>query len=393
VTSLPLIGVAERRARLARRHGLAAVSPADGAVEVARRVVALHATDPASVFLAIQARTAASAADIEHALYESQELVRMLGMRRTMFVVPAPLAPVVQAAATEQIAAVQRRRLLALLAQADIDGDPAKWLADVERSVLGILAARQDATGAQLAQEEPRLRTSVLLAEGKPYEAKQNITSRVLLLLGAEGHIVRGRPIGSWLSSQHRWTLTERWLGQRLPPLSGGEARTELARAWLSAFGPAPVADLRWWTGWTAAQVKAALAAVGPIEVDLDGETGIGLADDLAPTEPAAEWAALLPALDPTVMGWSQRDWYLGRHGPALFDRTGNVGPSVWFNGQIVGGWAQRADGEIAVRLLDDIGADGEALVQARAERLGSWLGEVRITPRFRTPTERALSG
>jgi hypothetical protein len=100
---------------------------------------------------------------------------------------------------------------------------------------------------------------------------------------------------------------------------------------------------------------------------------------------------ALLPALDPTVMGWSGREWYLGPHGPALFDRSGNPGPTVWLDGRIVGGWAQRQVGEIAYRLLEDVGADGVAAVEAAADRLSTWLGKVRVTPRFRTPLEREL--
>ena len=36
---------------------------------------------------------------------------------------------------------------------------------------------------------------------------------------------------------------------------------------------------------------------------------------------------ALLPALDPTPMGYVERDWFLGPHAPALFDRSGNIGP------------------------------------------------------------------
>jgi len=54
------IGVVERRARLAVRQRLAGVSRAAGAVEAARAVVALHATDPASVFLSVRARTASA---------------------------------------------------------------------------------------------------------------------------------------------------------------------------------------------------------------------------------------------------------------------------------------------------------------------------------------------
>jgi hypothetical protein len=74
-----------------------------------------------------------------------------------------------------------------------------------------------------------------------------------------------------------------------------------------------------------------------------------------------------------------------------LFDRTGNIGPTVWWEGRIVGGWAQRATGEVACRLLEDIGSDAAAAVSAEAARLEEWLGPARVTPRFRTPLERSL--
>ena len=71
------------------------------------------------------------------------------------------------------------------------------------------------------------------------------------------------------------------------------------------------------------------------------------LAADTDPVPEPEPWIALLPALDPTPMGWSGRDWYLpAEHRAALFDRTGNIGPSVWCDGRIVGGWAQRPDGD-----------------------------------------------
>jgi hypothetical protein len=134
------------------------------------------------------------------------------------------------------------------------------------------------------------------------------------------------------------------------------------------------------------------VAGAGAVEVDLDGAAGLALPGDLEPVPPPEPWAALLPALDPTVMGWSGRAWYLGAHGPALFDRSGNPGPTVWWDGRIVGGWAQRRDGEIAVRLLEDPGAEAAAAIGAAAGRLRAWLGDVRVTPRFRTPLERELT-
>jgi hypothetical protein len=386
------MGIGERRARLGTRHRLASAARAATTVEVARGVVALHATDAASVFLSVRARTApVEVTAIERALYEERSLIRMLGMRRTVFVVPVELAPVVQAACTAAIAAVQRRTYTKFLVAAGA-GDGA-WLREVEDATLRALAARGEATGSQLSADEPRLRTQVLLAEGKKYEARQNITTWVLFMLAADGRIVRGRPRGGWTSSQYHWSPMEAWLPGGMADLPAEAARVELVRRWLAAFGPGTVADLRWWTGWTAGHVKQALAAIGPAEVDLGGVTGLVLPDDLEPVEAPAPWVALLPALDPTPMGWAERSWYLGEHAPLLFDRSGNVGPSVWSDGRIVGGWARRADGEVVYRLLEDVGADVAAAVEAEAARVADWIGPVRVVPRFRTPLEKELTG
>jgi hypothetical protein len=169
-------------------------------------------------------------------------------------------------------------------------------------------------------------------------------------------------------------------------------AQAELVRRWLRAFGPGTAADLQWWTGWTAGELRRALTQVDTVEVELDGTTGLVLSDDLDEVPAPEPWVALLPALDPTVMGWTQRDWFLGEHGPALFDRSGNAGPTVWWDGRIVGGWAQRADGEVVFRLFEDVGSDAFRAVEAAAERLATWLGKLRVTPRFRTPLERELT-
>jgi len=387
------IGVEERRARLALRHHLAPEARAAGPVEVARDLVGLHGTDPASVFLAAWARLRAPELEaIQQAMYEERALLRILGMRRTMFVVSLDLLPVVHAACTGAIAAQQRTQLARMIAQAGIADDPERWLRDVEQETVRALAARGEALAAELSQDVPRLREQLHLAAGKPYEAKVNITTRVLFLMAADGLIIRGRPRGSWISSQFRWAPLEKWLPGGVPPMPTEAAQAELVRRWLASFGPGTAADLTWWTGLTAGAVKRALAEIGPVEVGLDGGTGLVLLGDEEPVPPPGPWAALLPALDPTAMGWSERAWYLGAHGPALFDRSGNVGPTVWWQGRIVGGWAQRKDGEIVLRLLEDVGADASAAVEAEAERLGGWFGAVRVRPRFRTPLERELT-
>jgi hypothetical protein len=396
----PKVSVNQRRARLLARHRLSA--PAATVTEATEAVVALHATDPVTVYLSARARTEAGTPQaVDEALYETRLIVRTMGMRRTVFVVPAPLLPVVQRACTDDVARRLRRQLERDLANGGVGGtDAAAWLRDTEAGVLRALAARGHASGAQLSEDEPRLRTQLLYAMDKSYGGAANITSRVLVLIAAEGHMIRGHRRGGWSSGQFEWFPASAWLTDVAVSGMGAAggvdtatARAELARRWLLAFAPAAVADLQWWAGWTGAQTKAALAELGVREVDLDGQPGVVLAGDDAFDDDVAPVASLLPGLDPTPMGWQSRDWYLGPHSQAVFDRTGNIGPTVWWQGGIVGGWAQRPSGEVVYRVLEDIGRDATAAVAAEAARLESWLGPARVTPRFRTPLERELSG
>jgi hypothetical protein len=138
-------------------------------------------------------------------------------------------------------------------------------------------------------------------------------------------------------------------------------------------------------------RVRAALAAVGAVDVDLDGATGFVLPGDLEPTPDTGPWVALLPALDATTMGWQARAWYLGGHKAELFDTNGNAGPTIWADGRIVGGWTVRPGGEVATRLLEDVGRDASEAVAAEAARLTALLDGVQVVPRFPTPLHRAL--
>ncbi len=396
----PRIGARDRRARLGLRHRLAPGSqPAaqpSGPAEVAASLVAVHGTDPSSAYLGILARLASGdVADVERALYQDRTLIRLLGMRRTVFLATLDDAALIQAACSRAVAARERRKVLGWLAESGVPGDVDAWLAEVERAALAALAVRGEATAAELADDDPRLRTQIVLARGKAYEGRQNLASRVLFLLAAQGQVVRGRPRGSWTSHQYRWSPMELWCPGGLDGWPTEAAEVELARRWLQAYGPATPDDLRWWAGWGKTQLNRVLTELKPAEVDMDGAPGIALADDLAPAPEVEPWAALLPGLDSTPMGWQQRDWFLGEHGPRLFDQTGNIGPTIWWNGRIVGGWAQDPSGEIVCRFLEDAGSAAAAAVEAAAERLAGLLGGVRLSARTRGRTwlEQELAG
>ena len=104
---------AERRARLARRHGLAAGHRLADPVAVTRAMTVLHATEPASVHLAMHARIdGLSVADVEAALYDERALVKQLAMRRTLFVFPRDLLPAAWGSASARVARQLAARLV-----------------------------------------------------------------------------------------------------------------------------------------------------------------------------------------------------------------------------------------------------------------------------------------
>jgi hypothetical protein len=354
-------------------------------------LVGLHASDPATPFLTARARIPGfEVSDLELALYERGALRKHLAMRRTLFVFPTDLLPVVQAACTRAVLAAERKRLVRDVERAGIARDGARWLVKAERATLKALAERGEATGAQLSREVPELQGKITIGEGRSWGGQIGVAGRVFTILSAGGQIVRGPPTGSWRSSRHRWALAGT---AQTPPVPETEARRELVRRWLDAFGPATITDLAWWTGLGLTRVREAAGALGVVAVDLDGESGLVLPDDVDPDPPAAPWAAFLPSLDPTTMGWKQRDWYLGGHGAALFDLSGNAGPTVWWDGRVVGGWSQRGSGQVAYRLLEDVGADACAVIEREATRLQDWLGDTVVTARFPTAFHRDLTG
>jgi hypothetical protein len=349
--------------------------------EAASALVALHASDSPSVFLQARARmTTSSPADIERELYEERSVLRVLAMRRTLFLVPVGDVPMIHAAASRAVAETERKRTIAMLREGGIGPDPAALLEELE--VLGLAAVREkgEATTAELRTVDPRLSQKLTLSRGKAYEATISVGQKVFFHLALDGRIGRGRPRGTWIASQFRWSPIERWLPDGIAEMSVDVARAQLVAKWLRVFGPGTIDDIQWWTGWSLGTTKKALAANDTIEVDLDdGAIGYVLADDLEPTMMPDPWVALLPALDATTMGWRDRDWYLGGYQGALFDNVGNAGPTIWVDGRIVGGWAQGDDGDIALRLLEDVGADARLAIEREAARLAAWIAPTRL--------------
>lgn len=354
-------------------------------------MVCLHATDPVTVYLSAWARMDdMSVADMEEALYSRRSLVKHLAMRRTLFVFPVEDLDVVQAGASARVASAERGRLVRAVEKAGLFDDGGRWLKEASGAVLEALDGGREASWSELREELAVLAGSISYGEGRSWGGDIPVGPRVLTILSAGGRLVRASNAGGWTSSRPRWSTMRSWIGRELAPPAEREGLAALVRSWLRAFGPGTEQDLKWWLGSTVTGVRRALSDVAAVEVDLDGRRGYVLPDDVDPAAPVEPWGALLPGLDPTVMGWAERDWYLGGHRGHLFDRSGNAGPTAWWDGRIVGGWRQTPSGEVVVELLDDVDPVAARVLAEEAGRLTDWLDGVRVTHRFPSPLMRA---
>lgn len=368
---------AERRRRLARRHGIAPWSRLASPEAATRAMTVLHSTEPATVYLSLHARVSDLAvADVDRALFEERSLVKQLAMRRTLFVFPRDLLAAAWGSASARVADIELKRMAKDVELAGLSPDGVAWVHDSRAAILGALADRPDGlTALEVRDLLPEVAVKLDVTAGSVWNH-----SRILTHLGLTADLMRGTNTQHWRLSRPRWTRTADWLDDVPEPTTSAEGYAELVARWLRTFGPGTEADLVWWLGSTKSAVRAALASLDAAAVTLDGGAiGWLLPDDLDEEPDCEPWAGLLPVLDPTVMGWKGRDFYLGGHGPQLFDRNGNAGTTAWVDGRIVGCWVQDDAGAVGVRLLEPVSEEAAAALRAEAERLSGWLDGTRV--------------
>lgn len=383
-----LIDDAERRARLARRHALAPEHRAGSVVDAVRAVGALHATEAATPYLSVRARTEGFAiGDLERELYERRTVVKQLAMRRTMFVFPRDLLPAALGAPSARVAGQEYAKVLKDVEAGGIADDGAAWLERARGAVLDALQG-SELSAQQLRETVPALVGQVTRFEGKKYGGDQHLAPRVLTWLGATGDLARAHNASHWRVNRNLWARADDWLGAPPERVEPAEGYAILVREYLRAFGPVSETDVVWWFGATKAAIRAALAEIGAVQVGLEREgSGWVLPEDEAPVAPVEPWAALLPALDPTPMGWKERAFYLDpAFVPAIYDSAGNAGTTAWWDGRIIGAYTQDEDGTVVLALPRGTPRAARAALEAEAARLQEWMAGERVTSLYKSP-------
>jgi hypothetical protein len=164
----------------------------------------------------------------------------------------------------------------------------------------------------------------------------------VIETMAAEGVLLRVS-IGSLTSNALRYVATDAWLGREFAHTDPGDALVDLARRYLSGYGPARVEDLVWWSGAARIRVAAALERLDLVE----HEGGLLLLTDDAEAfdsaeSPPEDAVDVLPPWDPYTMGYAPdgRDRLVaGDALDRLYDRAGDGRGAVLAGGRAIATW------------------------------------------------------
>ena len=302
--------------------------------EIAREIAGAQAQDVYAGPLQFRSRSRRlTAADITRARTEDRSLLRTWVMRTTIHMIPTDDAGWWLSLFEPRIERDTRRRLSQL-------GMPSGQHDRALKLVAGRLADEGPLTRSQTAE---RLETAGI-------ELNTLTRLHVMRLAVVSGIACLGPDRGKTTCLVRR----EDWLGKS-PPFDRDAALAELARRYLSAFGPATDRDFAYWAGLPLREVRDGLEAISREieEVRVGEETMLTLRGAL-PRLPAQGQIRMLGNFDTYLLGWKDRAFAVSNEHAAHVKEGGGgwIRPVVVRDGVVVGGWrSSRKGGHLEISL------------------------------------------
>jgi hypothetical protein len=277
--------------RLARSH-LLEPAPRARLVDVVREVGLIQAQvlSAAEIGVCVRVR-GARAADVRRELYERRSLVKTWSIRGTLHLVPADELPFWAVAVRGQTPFWKSREWLA---KHELTPRRAGALFD---AIAGALDGRC-LTRAELADE-------VAVRLGRRHEQLLSAWGELLFPSALLGALCFGPPRGANVT----FVRADQWIG-RWVEVDPAEARREVLRRYLRAYGPAKAADFQRWSGFGGEASRALFAELADelAEVRVEGTRAWLLAGDERDFDRDARAIRLLPRYDAYVIGFRPRE-------------------------------------------------------------------------------------
>jgi hypothetical protein len=188
--------------------------------------------------------------------------------------------------------------------------------------------------------------------------------------------MVRVPPSGTWDRRRaDLYGLAEDWLGPS--SVSESEGIEHLVRRYLSAFGPAPLADVVSWAGLPAATLRPVLERVGSRRFrDQAGVELFDLPESPLPDPDTPAPVRFMPVWDATLLVHARRTQILPEHYRHLvFNvKTPHSVPTFLIDGAVAGTWRYEK-GRILLQPFGDISKKSRQELEDEAERLAEFHG------------------
>jgi hypothetical protein len=302
--------------RLQRSH-LLEPAPRERIVDVVREVGLIQAQVLAAAELGLALRVRdATAEDVRCALYEERSLVKTWSIRGTLHLVPADELPLWAAAARGP------------------DAPPP--------------TPTDDAIAAAL---DGRCLTRKELAEAVGDERLLSAWGEGLWTSAVTGRLCFGPPKGSNVT----FVRADQWIGgwREVDPT---EARREVFRRYLRAYGPAKPDDFRRWSGFGREAANALFDEAELEEVRVEGKRAWLLAGDSDGFDADATSVHLLPRYDAYVLGFRPREPLvpepvkerIAQDPKGRFETITGMAPLL-VDGVAAGLWRRAASGEVQI--------------------------------------------
>jgi len=351
---------------LVHKQHLAETSRTADIVPIARDIYGLHATNPTTPYLSLFARAGDFTRDrLDHELYVKKSLGKIRCVRTTVHVLPRETIPTAFAA-TRSLVEPNSENFLRITG-----GVTREQYEETSREILRILAGE----GMSTALIKKRLGTSLRV-------------SPIVNLMCDQGLLVRGRSDKGWKSNTHTYYLfSDYFPGLDLAAVDPARAREATVKQYLAGYGPATVKDISWWSGFTLTEVRRILGVLAreTVRITLQEAEGeyVMLAADRAALEhfePGDQPAVnLLPALDPYLQGYKERQRYLDdSHYDLAFDRSGNSTSTILVDGRVAGVWdfSEGPTPTVKLFLFQPPESTVLRLVESRARAMGGFLAD-----------------
>jgi Winged helix DNA-binding domain len=347
-----------------QRHRLDRRAPTGSLVSVAHALCGVHAQLAASAELALWARVAGLRRDeVREALEEKRSLVKTWAMRGTLHLLAAEDLPL-------YVAVLGPRW----------DDPGGAWLRGFGVTKEQYGAILENVPKALGARPQTREQLADKLAELAGPEIRERVLEGWGSLLkpsARRGDLCFGPNRGRNVT----FVRPDRWL-RGLLRVDGEEARREVVRRFLSAYGPATADDLGRWLGFRGAEPKRMLQALEDelVEVEVAGAPAWLLAADLDALKTARTptSARLLPAFDPYVVGFRPRALLVdAAHEPRIFRPQAWFSPVVLVDGRAAGIWERERRGrrlEIRIEPFARLSTTTRRAIAEEADRLGEFL-------------------